>query len=512
MKYLLFLVLFITTISKATPPNIVLILADDLGYGDLGCYNGASKIPTPNSDRLAAEGMLFTDAHTPSSVCTPTRYGLLTGRYSWRTFLKQGVLGGFDPPLIEDGRITIASFLQKRGYSTACIGKWHLGMTWTDEKGNPVPWHQTVGDQSRRSGNGVDFTIPTTGGPIDRGFDSWFGISASLDMAPYAYMSGDRVTQLPTAWLPNLLHRMDIKTPPGKKAPGFTLEAVLPELTNRAVEFIESRANKKEPFFLYFPLPSPHLPVVPTVEWDGKSSIGVYGDYTAQTDATVGACLEALERSGLGDDTLFIFTSDNGGLWHEWEPKEIDDLDHYEPTERGRYNFEQGHQSNGVLRGTKADIWEGGHRVPFLVRWPSVVKAGTTSEALIELNDIFATVADLLQEDLPTNVAEDSFSFFQSLSRTDQKGPKRTFSIHHSISGVFAIREGPWKYIPSRGSGGFTIPKNITPGPGEPSAQLYRLSSDISETRNLASEHPEIIEKLANHLEHIRRGERTRSR
>lgn len=492
-------------LHAADPPNIVIILADDMGWGDARCYNAQSKIPTPHLDRLAAGGVRFTDAHTPSSVCTPTRYGLLTGRYAWRTWLKKSVLDGFDPALIEPGRATLASFLKKAGYATACIGKWHLGMTWTDLDGKPVPW-RGADYRGHRGDVRADFSRDTSGGPLDCGFDSWFGISASLDMSPYAFMEGRRVTGLPTEAQPDV-REIALSTSAGVRAPGFKLEDVLPEFTRRAERFIESRAAKKdEPFFLYLPLPSPHLPVVPDAEWLGKTGAGLYADFTAQTDASVGVWLAALERAGVAESTLVIFTSDNGGLWHQWQPEERDDLAAYRPTDRAKYNAERGHHSNAALRGTKADIWEGGHRVPFLVRWPARVKPAV-SDALVELNDVFATVAEILGQPLPQDAAEDSFSF---LSVLDGGEKARDFAVHHSLHGVFALRKGPWKYAEARGSGGFSQPRVITAKPGEATTQLYRLDTDPAETTNLADTEKETAARLARRLKQIQNSTRTR--
>ena len=492
----------------AERPNVIMILADDLGYGDLRCYQPESKIPTPHLDRLAAGGVRFTDAHTPSAVCTPTRYGLLTGRYSWRTPLKRGVLDGFDPPLIEPGRVTLPRLLKQQGYVTACIGKWHLGMTWTRKDGTPMISRLEAKVGIHRGGEEIDYTRETRGGPLDQGFDSWFGISASLDMSPYAYLEGRRVTELPTAVQPGIKEDA-LSTSAGVRAPGFKLDEVLPEFTRRAVAFVESRAGQKEPFFLYFPLPSPHLPVVPTAAWRDKTGAGLYADFTAQTDATVGAVLDALDRAQLTENTVVIFSSDNGGLWHRWEPKERDDIAGYKPTPRATYNLERGHRSNAGLRGTKADIWEGGHRVPLIVRWPAKVKPAV-SHALVELNDIFATVAEINGRKLSDDMAEDSFSFLPALTGQSTGGSPRTFAVHHAISGLFALRDGPWKYIGARGSGGFSFPKTVQAKPGEPTSQLYRLDTDLAETRNLAGEEPAVAQRLAARLEQIKNSQRTR--
>ncbi|HBL48265.1 MAG TPA: sulfatase, partial [Planctomycetaceae bacterium] len=331
-------------------PNIVYILADDLGYGDVSCYNPESKIKTPHIDRLAVEGMKFTDAHTPSAVCTPTRYGILTGRYCWRTRLKYRVLDGFDPPLIEQDQTTVPSLLKKAGYETACVGKWHLGMQWTDEKGEPVPAVPIDRRQRPRVGDDVDFTKPIIGGPLANGFDYYFGISASLNMSPFCFIRNDRPVILPT--IPSERIQTEfLSVDQGMRSPDFTIRSVMPTLTGEAVQFIERQAKQspERPFFLYFPLTAPHLPLVPNDEFKGKSAAGEYGDFVLEVDATVGAIMEALQRTGKSDNTLFIFTSDNGGLYHWWTPQETDDLKHYKPNHRGQYVKDRGHQGNAHL-------------------------------------------------------------------------------------------------------------------------------------------------------------------
>lgn len=496
--------------SAATRPNIILILADDLGYGDVGAYDPHSKIPTPHLDRLAAQGMRFTDAHSPSAVCTPTRYALLTGRYAWRTWLKSGVLDGFDPPLIEPGRPTLAGFLKAHGYATACIGKWHLGMTWTTLSGEPVPYRGT-GSGEFRAGHEVDFSKAVKGGPLAVGFDSFYGISASLDMSPYVMMRDERVVAPPGERTPE---RKDLyyNQVAGVQAPGFDLSEVLPRTMAEARAFVVAQARVKKPFFLYLPLSSPHLPITPSAAWRGRTGAGLYADFVAETDAETGALLAVLDDEGIAEDTVVIFTSDNGGLWHEWTPREHDDLAAYEPTARARYNSERGHHSNAGLRGTKADIHEGGHRVPLLVRWPARVRPGATSSALVELNDVFATLAEVLRKPLPADAAEDSFSFLAELTgkRPARNQPPRSFAVHHSLHGAFAYREGRWKLVPTRGSGGFSTPRKVEVGSDEPAGQLYDLAADPAESHNQWAERTDLVHQLAGKLLRIQQGERTR--
>lgn len=493
-----------STIVASEHPNIVYILADDLGYGDVSCYNSESKIQTPHIDRLAAQGMKFTDAHTPSAVCTPTRYGILTGRYCWRTRLKYRVLDGFDPPLIEKDRPTVQSLLKQSGYDTACVGKWHLGMQWTDKNGQPVPAVPIDRRKRPRVGDNVDFTQPVSGGPVACGFDWYFGISASLNMSPFCYIENDRPVIIPT--IPSERIQTEfLSVDQGMRSPDFTISGVMPTLTGQAVRYIErhSKASPDRPFFLYFPLTAPHLPLVPNDEFRGKSKAGEYGDFVLEVDATVGAIMDALKRSGVSENTLIIFTSDNGGLYHWWTPQETDDLKNYRLGHRAKYVKARGHQGNAHLRGTKADIWEGGHRVPFIARWPGHVPAGSTSDALIELTDLIATCAAITGTKLPAGAGEDSRNVLPALLGKKSNKPLREYAVHHSLWGNFAIRQGPWKMIPTRGSGGFTYPRDIKPAAGEPKGQLYHLTDDPSETKNVWNKHPEIVQRLSIILEQV---------
>ena len=486
-------------------PNIVVVLADDLGYGDVACNNPQSKIPTPHIDRLASGGMRFTDAHTPSAVCTPTRYGLLTGRYCWRTRLKYRVLDGFDPPLIEPGQVTVASLLKEQGYVTAAVGKWHLGIQWTDPAGNPVPAVPLDRTGPPRSGRDVDFSKPLAGGPVAVGFDRYFGISASLNMSPFCYIQNDRVLHLPVLEQKKMRDANFTAVDEGVRSPDFTIHGVMPRLAGEAVAFLEQRADEREtPFFLYAALSSPHLPVVVNDEYRGRSQAGEYGDFVVETDAFLGALLETLDRTGLADNTLVIFTSDNGGLYHYWEAKEADDVKHYRIRGRAAHIQEFGHQGNAHLRGTKADIWEGGYRVPFVVRWPEKTPAGTVSTELIELTDLLVTAAAIVGAELPPGAGPDSRNILPALLSVKPAQPVRDFAVHHSYRGLFAIRQGPWKLIPARGSGGFTQPHGLDPAKeGGPPGQLYHLESDPAETRNVYDEHPDVVRRLSELLEKI---------
>jgi arylsulfatase A len=459
--------------SSSARPNIVLILADDLGYGDPGCYNPASKIPTPNIDRLARQGMKFTDAHTPSAVCTPTRYGILTGRYCWRSSLKQGVLDGYSPLLIEPGRVTVASLLKQQGYATGCVGKWHLGL------GDTKP---------------VDYSQPLRPGPNAMGFEFFFGIPASLDMPPYVFVENDRVTEAPRATIGASTMRRHGGNGfwrAGAIAPHFQHGDVLPKLTDEAIRFIQKQ-SKDKPFFLYLPLNAPHTPWMPTEEFRGKSGAGYYGDFVVQVDATVGRVMQALEEARFADNTFLVFTSDNGA---HWLPEDI---------------AQWKHRANDGWRGQKADIWDGGHRVPFIARWPGKIQAGSSSKELICLTDFLATAAALVGAKLPGDAGEDSFDISPLLFGKKQDKPIHEAIVHHSADGTFGIRQGPWKLAMALGSHGFSIPKEIQSKPGEAQGQLYNLDDDPAEKNNLWLEKPEIVKRLTALLEKYKTEGRSR--
>lgn len=440
-------------IAAASRPNIVLILCDDLGYGDVQCLNlEHGKIQTPHIDKIADQGMTFTDAHSGSSVCTPTRYGLLTGRYSWRTRLQSGVVSGYKPCLIAANRLTVAGLLKKQGYATAILGKWHLDFQYQDPVGGEMLKRP---HRKLKKMPPVGAKIPD--GPVSRGFDTYHGFHHAGDMQ--AVIENDTV----------IVHEDEIN--------------MLPRLTEKSVAYIEARAKSPDqPFFLYVPLGSPHTPIVPSEEWQGKSELGPYGDFVMQTDATVGAITDALEKNGFADNTLLIFTSDNGcskaaGI---------------------RQLREQGHYVSAQYRGSKADLWEGGHRVPFLVRWPSKVESGSTSDQLITLVDVFATVSDITGEKAPA-MAEDSVSFLPALSGQAIQSTRKGV-IHHSISGHFAYRQGKWKLLLAKASGGWTSPKENQAGADAPQAQLYDMENDPGEQNNLYLTHPEVAQRLLANL------------
>jgi arylsulfatase A len=431
--------------------------------------------------------MVFTDAHSGSAVCSPTRYGVLTGRYAWRSRLQEGVLGGCSPRLIEPGRLTVAELVRRAGYRTTAIGKWHLGMDWVLHPGKP-----RFGDDIEKGADGwnVDFTQPIANGPNAVGFDEYFGISASLDMVPYTFIENDRVAAVPTVDKEFLMmHGREGKaTRKGPAAAKFEAVDVLPALTSRAVATIRRCADDAmagRPFFLYLALAAPHTPIEPTASWLGRSGLNPYGDFVMQVDAAVGEVLDALEERGMAGETLVIFTSDNG-----CSPEaKFDEL-------RAR-----GHDPSAGFRGTKADIFEGGHRVPFLVRWPGVVAPGRRSNQLIGLMDLMATCAELVGLRLPDDAGEDSVSFLPALQGRD-RGPLREALVHHSVNGSFAIRQGDWKLAFCGDSGGWSAPRPGTKdAEGLPPLQLYNLATDPAERHNVQDQHPDVVARLTSLME-----------
>ncbi len=468
--------------AKSSTPNIIYILADDMGYGDVSILNKRDqKIPTPNIDRLGKEGMIFTDAHSGSAVCTPTRYGILTGRYAWRTRLKGGVLYGYDHHLIETGRMTVASQLKKHGYTTAAFGKWHLGMDYPPKKG--------VVQKSNDKTTEIDWRGNIKNGPVSNGFDEFFGITASLDMDPYIYIHNDRFVGEATEFSPKKSHCRA-----GPIAPGFKMEEVLPTITDKTVEFI-GRQTTEKPFFIYMPLTAPHTPIIPAARFRGKNSLGSYGDFCEQVDWCVGEVLKALEQKGLAENTLLVFTSDNGCAPYVGV-KEME---------------KKGHFPSYIYRGYKADIFEGGHRIPFLVRWPAKINPGSVSDEVVCLTDLLATCAAITGDSLPDNAGEDSYSILPALLGKSSEKPIREATVHHSISGNFAIRQGKWKLEMCRGSGGWGSPKEKeAKNLGLPPIQLYDMNVDEKECQNVYKQHPEVVEKLKKLLaQYITKGRST---
>lgn len=488
----IFLMLVSAAQGQIGKPNIVVILADDMGYGDVHAFNPESTIPTPNLDRLVAEGMKFTDGHSPSAVCTPTRYGLLAGRYCWRTKLKRGVLGGYSPPLIGPERQTIATMLKAAGYRTGAIGKWHLGMT--------LPRTSSDADTTKWEGDpGIDFAGKITDGPIDHGFDYYFGVCASLDMAPSVYVRNDQFTKLPTQQQPAVSFPHFIRQ--GPRAEDFVVDEVLDRLTHEAVQFVTRASGGPEPFFLYLPLTAPHKPTQPHERFRGKTGLNEYGDFVLQVDWTVGQVLKAVDDAGIADDTLVVYTSDNGSYMYRYD--DVAKRDHVDDATVQGYRAEH-HRANGLFRGTKADVWEGGHHVPLIVRWPGHVTSGSQCAATVCLTDLYATFAEIVGADLDDQCAEDSVSLVALVS--GEASTRGAPIVHHSANGLFALRDGKWKLVAGNGSGGREMPR------GKPFGkpyQLYDMSSDIGETMDVAQQYPEVVKRLTEQLEQIRQSGRS---
>jgi arylsulfatase A-like enzyme len=459
-------------------PNLIYILADDMGYGDVSALNENCPFKTEAFDDICGAGLAFTDAHASSAVCTPSRYSILTGRYNWRSRLKSSVLGGYSKPLIEEGRMTVASMLGSRGYYTAAVGKWHLGMDFAGTFEEKPAYASTPH---------VDYSGRIKNSPIEKGFDYFFGISASLDMPPYVYIENDRFTALPVKETEGTGKRFWRK---GPTAGDFVHEEVLPVLTAKALSVIDEQAGK--PFFLYFPLPAPHTPILPSAQFRGKSGTNEYGDFVLMCDDAVRQILEKLKEKGIYDNTILVFTSDNG----------CSPMADFE--ELARY----GHNPSYRFRGHKADIYEGGHRIPLLVQWPDMIPRGRICNSTVCLSDLMATMADYLGVKLPDNAAEDSVSNLP-LWKDPAGEPVRGETVHQSIDGSLAIRSGIWKLEMCPGSGGWSEPRPGTEAPEAPRFQLYNLAGDIGEKRNVIDDNREIAGKLRGRLAEIVRSGRS---
>ena len=465
-------------------PNIVFILADDMGYGDLSYLNENSQIPTPNIDRIGAEGIFFSDAHSPSALCTPTRYGIITGRYCWRTRIKSGVCWGYSKHLIEPERMTVASLLKSQGYKTACIGKWHLGMDMPTRAGGIIQEGHAAVDQRAYLGD-IDWNGRIENGPLALGFDHFYGISASLDMHPYIYIEDDRFVGECTTEQDLLFITRDYRPErygdnSGPAHADFVAEEVLPVITRNTVDYIDEQSHDS-PFFACMSLTAPHIPIVPSSAYQGISDLGPYGDFCIEVDDSIGKVLDALDRNGFAENTLVIFTADNGCAPYIG----VEDMN------------AQGHYPSFIYRGYKSDIYEGGHRIPFLARWPSTISAGNDSTETICLTDLLATLGAILEVEIPADAGEDSYNILPALLGQSLDTPIREATISTAGSGAFSIRQGRWKLELTPSSGGYG---NLSAAEAErqnlPPIQLYDLQNDIGETTNVYADHPEIIAGL----------------
>ncbi|MEO2014141.1 MAG: arylsulfatase [Fuerstiella sp.] len=471
----LFLLAITTPLSadESNRPNVIVILADDMGIDSVSALNDKLGLKTPAIDQLIREGMSFTDAHSTSAVCSPTRYGVLTGRYNWRSRLKRGIVGKWERPLIQDQRLTLPEMFREHGYDTACIGKWHLGWHWPRKGGGTT---NKLGE--------IDFTAAVKGGPCDQGFDYYFGDDVP-NWPPYAWRENEKV-------LGDLTSQMKagamVGVSAGPSVADWDFRAVLAEYSKRWPQYIRDRADQKRPFFLYAPMPSPHTPIAPHEDFRGKSKVSEYADFLIQTDNAVGEMMRALRETNQADNTVVIFTCDNGTS--------------------DKANFAKldaaGIHLNEHWRGWKADAYEGGHRVPFVVRWPGRIEPGSQSEQTITLADIMATCADVVGHELRADAAEDSISLLLTLRGKNVAGRLHELVVHHSVSGHFAVRKGKWKLLLCRGSGGWSPPREAVANRQDlPPVQLFNLLDDPKETTNLQADHPEVVEQLTADLRQV---------
>lgn len=466
--------------ASTSRPNIVILYADDMGYGDLAIQNAGSKIPTPHLDQLAREGTRFTDAHSSSGICTPSRYALLEGRYHWRKFHR--IVNAFEPPVLDADRPTLAAMLRSKGYRTACIGKWHLGWSWDSIR-------KPGSDPKSVSAEAFDWTKPIPGGPLSHGFDYYFGDDVP-NFPPYAWIENDRVITPPTVPVqpPGVPSEGNWETRPGPSVKDWDFSAVMPRLTEKALEWI-GQQKQGEPFFLYFPFTSPHAPIVPSKEFVGKSGANGYGDFVVQTDDTVGRVLRALKERGLEENTLVVFSADNGP-------------EHYAYERLRRHE----HRSMGPLRGLKRDIWEGGHRVPFVVRWPGHVPANKVSAELLSQIDLYATLSAAVESPVPAGVAEDSFNQLDLL--TGKAGSARDTLVHNTHPNSYALRHRDWVLIQAKSGGGSKVPDWFQAAEGYAAnnlpGELYNLRDDLAQKKNLHAELPEKVSELSERLAKIR--------
>lgn len=480
--------------TQPSKPNVLILYADDLGYGDLGCYNPDSKIPTPHLDKLAAEGIRFTDGHSSSGICTPSRYALLTGRHHWRDF--HGIVGVFEGSVFKPEQLTLPEMLKEKGYTTAVIGKWHLGWDWSsilkpdaepNPYGNPERRRFTYGPED------MNWDQPVADGPLAHGFDYYFGDTV-INFPPYAWIENDRVTQAPDTMMDTrtfpAIKEGTWECRPGPMVTGWNPYENIPTTTAKGVEKIREFAEAGEPFFLYFAFPSPHAPIIPNDEFDGSSEAGPYGDFVVETDAACGKLLQALEDAGVAENTIVLFSADNGPEKYAYPRDE-----------------KYGHWSAEPLRGLKRDIYEGGHRVPFIVKWPGVAQPGTVNETLISQIDIMATLAAVVGYDLPNDQAEDAYNTLPVLQGATRG--TRVTHIHNTFNKAFAIRHQNWVLIDAENgyhSKGFKEWEEQHNYPADDSSpvELYDLSRDLNQHHNLATEYPEIVASLQKRLNTIR--------
>jgi arylsulfatase A len=480
----LLILCLITAAQAQRKPNIVILYADDMGYGDLGANNPKSKIPTPHLDKLAATGMRFTDGHSSSGICTPSRYALLTGRAHWRDF--HGIVNSFGKPPFRQGQLTMPAMLREKGYATAAVGKWHLGWHWDAIRKPDKPKNSVRFDD-------FDWSKPIPGGPLDHGFDYYFGDEV-INFPPYAWIENNKVIKAPDTMMDTskwkTIKEGAWECRPGPMVTGWNPYDNLPTITRKSVDFVLSRKGREQPFFLYVPFPSPHAPIIPNDPFDGKSQAGAFGDFVAETDDACGSILKAIDEIGQTENTIIVFSADNGPESYCIARKE-----------------KFGHWSSEPLRGMKRHIHEGGHRVPAVIRWPGVVKPGSVSDALFAQTDLMATFASMVGYQLPDNSAEDSFDFLPYLRGEAEKGP-RTAMVHNTNADAYAIRDGDWVLVNVK-PGGVKPDTAAPPGkkgkgkPAAPPVELHNLREDISQKNNLAEQHPERVKAMRELLDKL---------
>jgi len=491
----LIIILIIPGCSKVKNklPNIVIIYADDMGYGDLNCQNKNSKIPTPNLDQLASEGLRFTDAHSSSGICSPSRFALLTGTYHWRR--QHDIVGAFGKPFFKDSDITLPQVLKTKGYTTACIGKWHLGWDWVfknEPSGEVKQWGSL---RKVYLPEDIDWSEPIAGGPLSRGFDYYFG-DGTINFPPYAWVENDRIIEAPTQEMD--IDNIGFETKegewefrPGPKVKGWNPYEVLPTLTKKTLEWI-GKQKESVPFFLYFALPSPHAPIIPNDEFDGKSQAGGYGDFMVQTDWVVGQVLKALKEKGCEDNTIIIFSADNGPEAYAWKRAE---------------NY--GHYSMADFRGLKRDVWEGGHHVPFILKWSGQIKEGSISDEVISQVDIMATLSSITGIELPENTAPDSYNFLPVLKGGKYDSPYREATVHNTYESKWGIRKGDWLYINSSSGGHREMPESFKKLTGytdfDTEGLLFNMKDDPEQRVNLYEKYPGKIREMDKLLQEYRK-------
>lgn len=498
--------------KEAQQPNVVIILADDMGYGDVSVNNPNARTKTPNIDKMAQRSINFTDAHSGGAVCTPSRYGLLTGRYFFRVPEHEGYYG-YLSPLIEKGRETIGSLMQKAGYATACIGKWHLGINWgLKDVGKPQ-----ISPTGSKWLTNTDYSKNTSGGPNSIGFDYSYILPASLDMPPYVFVRNSKVIDPQVVLTADVYpHTLNTTVPVwdrkyttkddvywergvwwrnGEMSKSFKMEDCLDTIVDQSISFINRQVKNEpqKPFMLYLPLTGPHTPWMPNEHFKGKTEVGTYGDFVVQIDHVVEQITNTLKTLKIEDNTIVIFSSDNGAPWPE------DDIQRY------------GHQSNWTRRGQKGDIWDGGHHVPLIIQWPSKIKNSLTYTSTVSLIDFLATFSDLTKQPISSPYGEDSFSFYRVLTGETTR-PVRDNIIYISSAGSLAVKKDGWKFIDGLGSGGFTAPGKIEPVKGGPRGQLYNLDNDPLESNNLYLQKHEKVEELSDLLNRLKKQGFSRSK